>query len=214
MSTMASVAFDVLTNVLAAAVLGTVALLRTRVPDVSGVWTLTRLAPGGAADAVYLVMLSQSGTRVEGVAECVQWRTGQGPLRPLPARERPRVEVSGGLYGSVFHRKRFRLLFRETGRRQGSIATHGMDRRESDDHWHGSYIASADGSSGQSDWRRGQGVHGFAAPGDTQPASVGACRESGDASPRDLRNQRDGRARSTAACAHRAATRGAVMQTA
>lgn len=166
MSTMASAAFDVLTNVLAAAVLGTFAVLRARVPDISGVWTLTRYAPDdvGRADAVYLVMLSQSGVRVEGVAECVQCRDGQGlgPLRLLPERERPRVEVSGGLYGSVFHRKRFRLLFRETGRRQGSIATHGMDRREGDHQWRGSYIISAGGRSGDSEWRRGQGAHGFA----------------------------------------------------
>jgi hypothetical protein len=115
------------------------------------------------------VMLSQNGVRVEGVAECVQCRDGAGRLRLLAGHERPRVEVSGGLYGSVFHRKRFRLLFRETGRRQGSIATHGMDRRESEDHWRGSYIASADGSSGDSDWRRGQGVHGFAAPAQAYP---------------------------------------------
>ncbi|MBT2767231.1 hypothetical protein J7J08_06245 [Stenotrophomonas sp. ISL-67] len=167
MSTMASVAFDVLTNVLAATVLGSAAMLRARVPDISGVWTLTRFAPGDArrTAAVYLVMLSQSGGRVEGVAECVQCRDGQGvgPLRLLPERERPRVDVSGGLYGSVFHRKRFRLLFRETGRRQGSIATHGMDRRENDDLWRGGYIVSAGGCSGESEWRRGQGAHGFAA---------------------------------------------------
>lgn len=179
MSSMASVAFDVLTNVLAAAVLGGAAMLRARVPDISGVWTLTRYAPDqpGRAEAVYLVMLSQSGVRVEGVAECVQCLDGLGfgPLRLLPERERPRVEVSGGLYGSVFHRKRFRLLFRETARRQGSIATHGMDRRENDDHWRGSYIVSAGGRSGDSEWRRGQGAHGFASPGrEDGPAAVSA----------------------------------------
>ena len=161
MSTMASVAFDVLANVLAAAVLGTAAMLRARVPDVSGVWTLTQY--------------------------------GQGP-----ERERPRAEVSGGLYGSVFHRKRFRLLFRESARRQGSIATHGMDRRESDDHWRGSYILSAGGRSGDSEWRRGQGVHDFAVASDANPST----------------DQVDARARSLAACAQRAATRGAVMHTA
>ncbi|MDQ1064428.1 hypothetical protein B8X02_00670 [Stenotrophomonas rhizophila] len=200
MSTMAAVAFDVLTNVLAAAVLGTAAMLRARVPDVSGVWTLTRYGQGPErhAEAVYLVMLSQNGVRVEGVAECVQCRVGNGPLRLLPGRERPRVEVSGGLYGSVFHRKRFRLLFRESARRQGSIATHGMDRRESDDHWHGSYILSAGGRSGDSEWRRGQGAHDFAVASDAYP----------------LRDQGDARARSVAACAQRAATRGAVMHTA
>lgn len=168
MSNMAAVAFDVLTNVLAATVLGSAAMLRARVPDISGVWTLTRYAPHDTrrAVAVYLVMLSQKGVRVEGVAECVQCRDDQGAglLRLLPERERPRVEVSGGLYGSVFHRKRFRLLFRETGRRQGSIATHGMDRRENDDHWRGSYIISVEGCSGDSEWRRGQGAHGFATP--------------------------------------------------
>lgn len=200
MSTMASVAFDVLTNVLAAAVLGTAAMLRARVPDVSGVWTLTRYGQGPErrAEAVYLVMLSQNGVRVEGVVECVQCRVGNGPLRPLPGRERPRVEVSGGLYGSVFHRKRFRLLFRESARRQGSIATHGMDRRESDDHWRGSYILSAGGRSGDSEWRRGQGAHDFAVANDAYPST----------------DQVDARARSVAACAQRAATRGAVMHTA
>lgn len=185
MSTMASVAFDVLTNVLAATVLGTFAVLRARVPDVSGVWTLTRFAssPEQRVDAVYLVMLSQSGVRVEGVAECVQCREeqGLGPLRPLPEHERPRVEVSGGLYGSVFHRKRFQLLFRETGRRQGGIATHGMDQRESDDHWRGDYIISAGGRSGVSEWRRGQGAHDFATPAEEHPAGTGTCRPSGDA---------------------------------
>lgn len=200
MSTMAAVAFDVLTNVLAAAVLGTAAMLRARVPDVSGVWTLTRYGQGPErhAEAVYLVMLSQNGVRVEGVAECVQCRVGNGPLRLLPGRERPRVEVSGGLYGSVFHRKRFRLLFRESARRQGSIATHGMDRRESDDHWRGSYILSAGGRSGPSEWRRGQGAHDFAVASEAYASS----------------DQGEARARSVAACAQRAATRGAVMHTA
>ncbi len=148
-------------------------------PDISGVWTLTRYAPNdpGRAEAVYLVMLSQSGVRVEGVAECVQCRDGLGfgPLRLLPERERPRVEVSGGLYGSVFHRKRFRLLFSETARRQGSIATHGMDRRENGDRGRGSYIVSAGGRSGDSEWRRGQGAHGFATPErEDAPAAVSA----------------------------------------
>lgn len=162
-----SLILDVLGGVLAGAILAIGALWRARVPNISGVWTLTTTIQRSAwnpykeLQTTYLVMLSQNGTTLDGVAEKVYEVRRDGSRHEYIGHSRKKSEVSGGLSGNVFQRKTFQLIFREEGLHRTFVSTHSIEKKEHDDMWSGSFVSTAANSSGTTKWIKGIGKYNF-----------------------------------------------------
>jgi hypothetical protein len=162
-------------SVAAGGIVGLTALAATRVPDISGVWTMTTRQQASLAsetpgmDVTYLVMLSQRRGRVEGIAERVRDVHAErvrdvhadGSVRNYTGNHRLRAEVSGGLLGGVFERRQFQLLFREHGAHRSHATTHRLERRVGRGEWRGQFCSSAASVAGQARWSRGLGSFSF-----------------------------------------------------
>jgi len=153
--------------VAAGGMVGLGVLAATRVPDISGVWTMTTRQQSSLAsetpgmDVTYLVMLSQRRGRVEGIAERVRDVHADGSVRNYTGSHRQRAEISGGLLGGVFERHQFQLLFREHGAHRSHATTHRLERRVGRGEWRGQFCSSAASVAGQARWSRGLGSFSF-----------------------------------------------------
>ena len=162
-----SFGLDVLSGVVAGAVLAIGALWRARVPNFSGVWTLTTTTEKSAWNpyrelrTTYIVMLSQNGTVLEGVAEKVYEIRPDGTRYEHIGIGRMKSEVSGGLSGNIFQKKKFRHDFREEGINRTFVSTHSIEKKEHDDMWSGRFVSTAANSSGATKWVSGLGKYNF-----------------------------------------------------
>jgi len=153
-----SVGLDVLGSLASTFLLGVVALLRARVPNLSGVWTVTTTVnstawnPYRGMSVTYIVMLSQTGTTIEGVAEKVHEVLSDGGRREYVGVHRLRSEVTGGLVGNIFQKKEFQLIFREQGELRNFVSTHRMSLVAGSDLMRGNFTSTAANSSGAERW--------------------------------------------------------------
>lgn len=166
-SWMCSLGLDVLSGVLVGAILAVSALWRARVPNFSGVWTLTTTTQESAwnkykeLQTTYIVMLSQNGATLDGVAEKVYEIRSDGSRHEYVGHGRMKSEISGGLSGNVFQRKTFQLIFREEGLHRTFVSTHNIEKRKHGDMWSGSFVSTAANSSGTTKWIKGIGTYNF-----------------------------------------------------
>jgi len=159
---------DVLSTVAGGAFLAFCAWLKARVPEVAGVWTFEIVTTESAYNPYrglkikYIVLLSQRGADVTGVAEKVYEVRADGSEHEYIGVGRRRAEVAGGLVGNLFQKKRFQFLLREYGVKREFATIHNLvmasDNR---DKLEGNFISSAANSSGTSTWVRGIGKYNF-----------------------------------------------------
>ena len=117
-------------GVLAAIAIGVFAYIRARVPDISGVWTMTVTVresdrnPFKGMKLTYIVMLAQRGGAVSGNAEKVYEVSIINPCGyHYQKSARMQSDISGGVLGNVFQSKNFQLLFKESGLHRPYIST-------------------------------------------------------------------------------------------
>lgn len=163
-----SVWANVLGGVITSTIVGSVAYLLARMPNLSGVWTMhvdildSDYNPYKGMKLTYIVMLSQSSGSLQGVAEKVHEVSKKNPLPGYHYQRAGRMHstISGGIFGNVFQQKKFQLILHEEGehRRYVSIADVEV---QNDNSLKGSYTSTAANSRGTVTLTRGIGNYGF-----------------------------------------------------
>lgn len=155
-----------LQNTLGGVAVGGLAFMLARVPSLSGVWTVrTKCAessynPYIGLELTYIVMISQRGADMTGIAEKVFERRSDGSEHEHVGKGRKRSEITGGLSGLAIQRKRFELLFREGGELRDYATVHTL-RKHHRDCYKGKFVTTAANSSGTSVWTKGIGNYSF-----------------------------------------------------
>lgn len=164
----ASMLANLVGGVLTSSAVAGVAFWRARVPDLSGVWTMnvhvqkTDYNPYRGMKLTYIVMLSQSGGQLSGVAEKVHEVSKLNPDPGYHYQKSGRMHsaVSGGIFGNLFQKKKFQLIINEAGKERSYISTLEL-RVEHKDTFKGSYVSTASNASGTVTLTRGIGRYGF-----------------------------------------------------
>ena len=103
---------DVAAGISSGAVLAGAAWWLARVPNISGTWTVqvttqsSTWNPYKGLTVTYIAMLSQHGSELTGIAEKVFEKRADGSEYEFVGAGRKRSEISGGLRGNVFQKKR------------------------------------------------------------------------------------------------------------
>lgn len=164
--TVAAFFLDFSAGVLSGLVVGATAWLIARVPNITGTWTLHATTQSSAynpyrkLEVTYIVMLTQHGSQIDGIAEKVYERRADGSRYEYVGVGRKRSEVSGGLRGNLFQRKKFHLMMRESGDRRDYASIHQF-RKEHKDLLLGEFTSTAANSQGTTKWTRGIGAYNF-----------------------------------------------------
>lgn len=145
---------------------GAVAFGLSRIPDISGVWTITIRCSESAYNPylgmtmTYIAMISQHGNSVQGIAEKVADQKHGETINEFVGKGRKTSTIKGGLKGNIFQKKSFNLIFNENGDRRNYASIHSISKKHAEC-YKGKFSSTAANTSGTTTWTKGIGKYNF-----------------------------------------------------